>query len=171
MLLIPSCHNPQMCGDVTSAKRLRLINSTRRDIPRRSEAKSPLSSYLGRGLESGPEAASALPLCPQPEVIWRSLILATTMIKLSRLFPPGNMHEGEGTGPGVSPRKKPGQFYHFFANISDLHITSDCGHSGSADAASGPDSRPLPRYDDRGLFAAPLLGMSRLVELIKHSYV
>ena len=55
------------------------------------------------------------------------------------------------------------------ANISDLHITSGCGLSGSADAASGPDSRPLPRYDYREIFAAPLLGMSRLVELIKHS--
>ena len=77
---------------------------------RRGESRIPPSLYLGRGLVEGPEAALALSLRPQTDLLWRSLIQANPMITLSRPFSPGNMQKGEGVGLGVRLSLFPSSF-------------------------------------------------------------
>ena len=51
--------------------------------------------------------------------------------------------------------------------ISDLQRSSGCGLSGGADVAYGPAASPLPKYDDGGLLAAPLLVTARLTKVVE----
>ena len=55
-----------------------------------------------------------------------------------------------------------------FACISDLHSKSVWGLRDSASAASGPSTSPLPRYNDGGILASPLLMTVCLVKVVEH---
>ena len=105
-LLLPSCHNPHMCGDATSAIRQCSTTFTRRTITKRGSVSISLLSYIGIGLLAGPETTLA-PLLSL-DLICRSLIQARMMITTSQLFPPGSMQQMEGLGPVVRPRRNPG---------------------------------------------------------------
>ena len=91
-----------------------------RVIMRRGAARIPPYLYPGIGLTAGPEAASALPLIPQMELLWRSLIWSTTAMKFSRPFMPGNMYQGEDRRPGLRTRIKSG---------SEMSVYCCCHHS------------------------------------------
>ena len=66
--------------------------------------KDPPLSYMERGVESDTDTALAPPLIPHPELLWSSLIQTTTIMKLSRPFPPSNIQQWEGSGTGVRLR-------------------------------------------------------------------
>ena len=81
--LLSSLHNPHMCGGTTSSIGICSMNFTRRAVTRRDAARTPPSSYLGRGLMAGIEAVSSPSLIQKMDLMWWSLIQATIMMTSS----------------------------------------------------------------------------------------
>ena len=103
-MMLPYLRNPRICCDETSTIRRSFTTSKRRAVTRIGASRIPLLLYMERGVESDTDTALAPPLIPHPELLWRSLIQTTTIMKLSRPFPPSNIQQWEGSGTGVRLR-------------------------------------------------------------------